>query len=275
MFKKLLDYTIKAGLLGSFLLAFLYFFGYLFLSFYFKTYGLLINISDINFTEIVLIGVPVFIFGIFIFYLIFLIKKLFLKKTQIKTSGFIIIIILFFILQILGNIFSAVWLYNHGYVYNYFLKFHNKLPAIEIIYSTPLNISNEKEIKKDNNENNLKCKIISIKSSKTGEGRFQVDSEDNFFYDQSGIIKYFGAFTLFLSTDKFYYLYPSQNFFKGSSFNDIIFEDLECDGKKIDEAKITIQTIFNNMYKLIILPKDKVESMKFLGIEGKLGVFKY
>lgn len=254
-------------LIGSGLIfALLYFSGYLYLLNYFSHFGSLIPFNELPSIEIALLGfLPLLIFSFVLIVIVFFVKmvlkikwllKFFTNLTR-KYSNFIIIIftiilIIFYTYWI--NIYSSI-VFAKNLPYNFTVKFDTKLPVVEVIYTTPL-INKQRIADMDAGLDTIDAtdKII-VEDIKGGKIKFS--RGDNKFDDN----KFIDNFILyFISKDNYYLAFAGDPF---GTYSEIIASGVAVNENKIEGDVNFGGLIVASPYKVIALPKSKVESVKY------------
>lgn len=251
--------------------AVLYFFGYLYISSYFNNVGMIFELNEVSFSEIVVIG---FIPSLIFFGLIALPLKFSHKKKRYDFKRVMTFILFaFFTTWLLISCFSnRSFLKEHS-----FNPYRTKLPLVEIIYNTPLinsNISREvltdiidtsenQDSKRDLSEFEGKELTISGIYQSAPEYKGTLFQDEDTFKDSLGNFHFINTFKLFFESSSSYYLLPT---------NDICSVQNTFDGRfvlEVGDELIEVNDSFTfgesvNICGLMVLPKTNVESLKYL-----------
>src|SRR3989338_4687898 len=257
---------LLATFLGSgFIFGFLYFVGYLYLSFYFL--GFPIPFDNLSPFKIAILGITPLISGLLFTILILLgqfIPLRLLKFISRPVYDFLKVVmerkkwefrLLFFVVAIIAfisfiNLYASI-MRDGGFYYDTILfPIVNKTPIVKIVYNTPIidNKFDEHENQGDQSYASFSIESISSSSIKIGKG-------DVIFTDELGTSRYVGFFVLYFEGNDNYYLLPLGDFFAS-------YEAFEIKGRGTTEAgreekidsKIWVPIHFtpDDVYKLII-----------------------
>ena len=176
-------------------------------------------------------------------------------------AGVFLLLIYFFFTKL-----YAYYAFSNNLAYNFNLNPSIKNTAVEIIYDTPLvNPNVAKNLSEDNADYYNKIQVQEYKG-----GDIKIEGKDLMFEAESGVKKFIRNFELLFESKDSYYLLPTSEDLIGYA------AIIGCakTGKNIDDPNIKcsdmeLGRIKVKLYNAIVLPKNKVDSIKYLNIPVK------